>query len=689
MLKNTYLVTFLLVAIASQGVGQVTGKTAPASGNAKKSTPLAKKTIASKNEEIPAPVAVQDPILMTIGGDPVTQGEFESIYRKNNPKDAPNDRKALEEYLELFVNFKLKVKAAKDIGKDTAKAFINELKGYRRQLAQPYLTDKEVNEKLIDEAYQRMKKDVKASHILFKLPNDPLPKDTLLAFNKAITVRNRAMKGESFDALAKEFSDDPSAKQNGGDLGYFTSMMMVYPFESVAYETPVNEVSMPVRTKFGYHIIKVADIRDAQGQVHVAHIMVRIPENAKDSVVASSEKKIREIYEKVKAGEDFTQLASTYSDDRTSGKNGGVLPWFGPGKMVPEFEKVAFDLKNDNDISEPVKTQYGFHIIKRLERKGIQTFDEVKGDLKQKITKDSRSQVSRNAVISRVKKENNFTEDTKALDELITKVDTSYLNGKWSVEKAAGLSKKLFSIGNEVSSQADFAKYLADNQSKQNKDLVVEGIIRKTYEAYTTDKIIAFEDARLEQKYPEFRMLMQEYRDGILLFEITDENVWSKAIKDSSGLSAFHNENASKYMWNQRADAVIYKAKDAKLAKATRKLVAKRVKKGLTTDAIKKEINATSELNLQTEEALFSKGDNETIDKLPWVAGITADQIGTDGTVTFVEFKKILEPQPKSLQEAKGLITADYQTFLEQKWIKELKAKYKVDIDRAVFDTIH
>jgi peptidyl-prolyl cis-trans isomerase SurA len=381
-------------------------------------------------------------------------------------------------------------------------------------------------------------------------------------------------------------------------------------------------------------------------------------------------------------------LASTFSDDRTSGKNGGVLPWFGPGKMVPEFEKAAFELKNDNDMSEPVKTQYGFHIIKRLERKGIQSFDEVKGDLKQKITKDSRSQVSRNAVISRVKKENNFNEDPKALDELIAKVDTSYLNGKWSVDKTAGLQKKLFSIGNEVNSQADFAKYLADNQSKQNKDLVVEGIVRKTYEAYKTDKIIAFEDARLEQKYPEFRMLMQEYRDGILLFEITDENVWSKAIKDSSGLVAFHNENASKYMWNQRADATIYKAKDAKIAKATRKLVAKRAKKGLTTEAIKIEVNASSELNLQTEDGLFSKGDNETIDKLEWAVGITPDQVGTDGTITFVEFRKILEPQPKSLQEAKGLITADYQTFLEQKWIKELKAKYKVDVDRAVFDTI-
>jgi peptidyl-prolyl cis-trans isomerase SurA len=634
------------------------------------------------------PVAPIDPILMTVGGDLVSKGEFESIYRKNNQKDAPSDRKALEEYLELFINFKLKVKAAKDLGKDTIKAFQSELRGYRRQLAQPYLNDKVVTEKLIDEAYQRMKKDVKASHILFKLPSDPLPKDTLAVWNKAMEVRSRLLKGEDFAKLAESLSDDPSAKQNSGDLGYFSSMMMVYPFENAAYTTPVGQISMPVRTKFGYHLLKVSDIRDARGQVHVAHVMVQVRENASDSVVDRIRKKAEEIYQKALAGEDFAKLASTYSDDRTSGRNGGELPWFGTGKMVQEFENAAFELKEVGEISQPIRSPYGFHIIKLLGKKGIQSFDELKGELKQKISKDSRSQVSRNAVIARVKSEAGFVENAKALDELIAKVDSSYLKGKWTADKIASPGSILFSIGEESSSQQDFAKFLADNQSAQPKDAVIEALVRKAYEAFREDRIIAYEDARLEQKYPDFRMLMQEYRDGILLFDITDQLVWSKALKDTVGLTAFHEQNKMKYMWGDRVEAVVYKCKDEKIAKAVRKMVEKRAKKGYATDDIKKKINEKSELNLQIEEGTYSKGDNESVDKVNWVAGISPNETNTTGAVIFVEIRKVLPPMPKTLQEAKGLITADYQSNLEQEWIKELRAKYKVEVNREVFESI-
>ncbi len=636
----------------------------------------------------PPTVEIVDPVLMTVGGDPVTKGEFESIYRKNNQKDTKSDRKALEEYLELFTNFKLKVKAAKDAGKDTVKAFQNELKGYRKQLAQPYLTDKDVNDKLINEAYERMKKDVRASHILIKLGSDPSPKDTLIAFNKIMGLRNRVLKGEDFGVLASANSDDPSAKQNAGDLGYFTSMMMVYPFENAAYTTPVGQISMPVRTKFGYHILKVVDTRDAQGQVHVAHIMVKVPENAKDSAVAISRKKIEEIADKVKKGEDFASLASNFSDDRTSGKNGGQLPWFGTGKMVPDFEKAAFDLKKDGDVSSIIQTQYGFHIIKRLERKGVQAFDEVKAELKQKVSKDSRSQVSRNSVISKIKAENSFKEDPKALIELISKVDTSYYNGKWKAESAAGLTKPLFNLGDVTFTQQDLAKFISENQSKQSKESSLDGLVRKAYDAWKDDKIIAFEDAKLESKYQDFRLLMQEYRDGILLFEITDENVWSKALKDSAGMAGFYENNKLNYMWGDRLEAVIYKAKDLKIAKESRKLVDKKIKKGTSIEEITKKVNASSQLNLQVEEGVFSKGDNETIDKITWIEGVSPDIINPDGSVTFVEVKKKMAPMPKSISEARGLITADYQTFLEKEWIEQLKKKYTVNVNRAVFDTI-
>jgi peptidyl-prolyl cis-trans isomerase SurA len=636
----------------------------------------------------PKAEAEKDLILLTVGGDPVSKAEFEAIYHKNNTKETDQSRKALEEYMDLFVNFKLKVKAAKVAGKDTVKAFQNELKGYRRQLAQPYLTDKQVNEKLVEEAYNRMKKDIRASHILVSVAADALPKDTLAAYNKIISFRNRIIKGEDFESLATKVSEDPSAKQNGGDLGYFSSMMMVYPFENAAYNTPVGQISMPVRTRFGYHILKITDVRDAQGQVRAAHIMVKVPENANDTTVATLEKKIREIYNRVKAGEDFATLASQFSDDRTSGKNGGQLPWFGTGKMVPEFEKVAFSLKNENDISEPFRSAYGWHIVKLLEKKGMPSFDESKAELKQKISKDSRSEVSRDAVISRIKTESSFNEDVKALDQFVSKVDTSYLSGRWNSEVASTMKKPLFTLGNEQTTQYDFAVFLEQNQSKQPNSANVESLVRKAYDYFKDEKIIAYEDARLESKYPEFRLLMQEYRDGILLFEITDENVWSKALKDTAGLEVFYENNKTNYMWGERVNVMIYKCADAKTAKATRKLVEKKEKKGFTTDDILAKINKTSQLNLATDSGIFSKGDNELVDKINWKKGISDDMVNEDGTVVFIEVIDVIQPTPKTLLEARGLITADYQSYLEKEWVAKLKKMYKVEINQDVFNSI-
>jgi peptidyl-prolyl cis-trans isomerase SurA len=323
-----------------------------------------------------------------------------------------------------------------------------------------------------------------------------------------------------------------------------------------------------------------------------------------------------------------------------------------------------------------------------LDKKGIQTFDEAKGEIKYKISKDSRSQLSRNSVITRIKKENNFSEDFKALDQLVEKVDTSYLSGKWSIEKVSGFNKTLFTLGIEKTTQQEFAKYISDNQTVQKKDALPEALVRKAYAAFRDNKIISYEDVRLEEKYPEFRLLMQEYHDGILLFDITNELVWDKAIKDSAGLAEFHEKNKNNYLWGDRIEAAIYKSKDEKTAKAVRKLVNKRNKKGYSIDFIKKKINKNSELNLQTEEGIFSKGDNETIDKLKWVQGLSLDEKTNDGLIVFVEVIRLVPPGPKSLPEAKGLITSDYQTFLEKQWIKELKAKYQVKVDEEVFKTI-
>lgn len=620
---------------------------------------------------------------MTIAGEDITKTEFEKVYKKNNIKDAAFDKKTLEDYLELYINYKLKVKEAEELKLDTSTNFKNELAGYRKQLAQPYLVDKDVSEKLIREAYDRLNKDVHASHILIKVAPDALPKDTLTAFNKALKVRDRLIKdGNNFAAIAKEVSDDPSAKENGGDLGYFTALQMVYPFESAAFKLKPGTVSMPVRTRFGYHLIKVTDIRPAQGEIKVAHIMIKTPPamSADDSIKAKN--KIEEIAKELKGGKKFEDLAQQFSDDPGSAKNGGALPFFGTGRMVPEFEAEAFSLKNNGDISNPIKTAYGWHIIKRLDKKNVGEFKDLQTELKNKISKDSRSELSRTSFINRVKKEYNFKEDKRAYEEFKDVIDSSLVKGKWTADKAAKLNRTMFTLLDKKYTQQDFAKYVADHQASR-RNTSPQSILSVFYEQFINESCIAFEEGRLDIKYPDFKSLMQEYRDGILLFELTDKKVWSKAIKDSVGLKAFYEEHKNNYMWNERLDASIYTSANADIAKQVRALL----KKKKNNEKILAEVNKSNPLNLTIKEGKFSISDNEIIDGIAWEKGISPD-MQKGNSVVFVVVNAKLAPQPKTLDEAKGLVTADYQAQLEKTWIDSLKNKFAVVVNKDVLSTI-
>jgi len=642
-----------------------------------------------------------NPVLLTVAGEKITRDEFLAVYNKNNVQADVIDKKSLEEYLELFINFRLKVKEAEELGMDTAKSFVQELSGYRKQLAQPYLTDKDVTENLIKEAYERMKTDIRASHILMRVAEDALPKDTLEAWNKIMNIRKRILDGEDFGKLAYEYSEDPSArdraeaenrpaiKGNSGDLGYFTVLQMYYPFETGAYNTKINDISMPVRTPLGYHIIKPTAKRESLGQVQVAHIMLRTNPGVSDEEANNVREKAFEIYKKIQEGSDFAELAKQYSEDRGSAGKGGILPWFGTGRMVPEFDSATFALKKAGDVSKPTQSIYGWHIIKLLERKPLPTWDEAKAELRVKIQKDGRSNLSKIAIINKIKKEYKFKENKKNLAPVYAQIDSSYYIGQWEYPKMSNLKKPLFTLAKQNYTQSDFMRFI---ESRQTPGVTgnIEQLINKQYIAFVEETCLTVENEKLEEKYPEFKALMREYRDGILLFELTDQKVWSKAVKDTMGLQEFHNENKLKYMWGKRLNADIYSCQNPETATLLREQLKAFADAPDTVD-VQKEVlnalNAQSQLNVRLISGLFQADDHDVLSKIEWEKGLTPN-VELNGLTFVVNVHDVELPRPKTLDEAKGIITADYQARLEARWIADLKAKFPVQVDKKVFDAI-
>jgi peptidyl-prolyl cis-trans isomerase SurA len=628
----------------------------------------------------------KDPILLTVDGQNVSLSEFEAVYRKNN-REATVDPADLKEYLELYINFRLKVREAEALGLDTLKKFIEELKGYQKQLAKPYLTDKNVSEALIKEAYERMKQDVSASHILLKVGPDALPKDTLAVYNRIVELRNAALKGD-FEALARKNSEDPSAAENGGNLGWFSAMRMVYPFETAAFTTPVGQISQPVRTRFGYHILKINGKRDALGELKVAHIMLKTGKEATAEDVAKAKEKALEVKGILAKGlSTFEELATKYSEDKGSSVKGGELPQFGSGRMVAAFEKAAFALKEIGDVSEPIETEYGWHIIKLLQRIPVPTFEATKDDLTAKVSKDSRSQLTRTVVIDRVKKEAGFKEFTAPVDELAMFLDARVLEGKWNADTAKALTKTVMTLGNKSYTQFDLAQFVGKQQTRRKpEDLRV--LLNGFYAQFVEESVLAYEESQLEKKYPEYKALLKEYRDGILLFDLTDQKVWSKAVKDTVGLQAFYEKSKDKFMWEKRLDAEIYHVQKDSILQPLLDELKKKFKKGeVDSEAIVKTYNVNSKLNLRAEAGKYQMEDEEVLKNVAWEKGVQGPfKVGENQVIVVV--KEVLAPTTKTLKEARGLVTAEYQQYLEQEWIKELRSKYKYKADDTLLSKI-
>ena len=618
---------------------------------------------------------------MTINGNPVMKSEFEYIYNKNNSTNSI-DKKTLDEYVDLFVNFKLKVEEAKTQGLDTTAAFVKEYGGYRTQLAKPYLVDKKAEENVIKEAYDRMKEDVEVSHILIRVPQEATPADTLAAWKRIENIEKR-LKKENFEKVAREVSEDQSVSENGGHIGWISAFNTIYPFETRAYNTPIGTLSAPVRTAVGYHIIKVHNRRESLGEVLTSHIMI-FTNREDEAQIAQAKLKIDSIYKQVLAGDDFGKLAREYSEDTGTASRNGELPWFGIGRMVPEFEKAAFALKEKGDFSEPVKSAYGWHIIKLLDKRGIAPFDETKTDIEQRIKRDARANVGQESFVAGLKKEYNLQIKNANADEIASLLEGKQLSDSAFQAETAGLKKPLVSFADKTYSQADFAEFLKSN-SYSAKSTASE-IISEKLDAFVSQKLLAYEeDTQLARKYDDFRFLSQEYYDGILLFEVSNQEVWEKASKDTEGLKSFFEANKADYAWEKPhyKGRVIY-CRDKATMKAAKSIIKKS-----HNDSIDKYLRTRLNDSIQyvkTERGLFVEGDNKVVDEKIFKS--KEKYVPTEDYPFVFVTGKLLKTMPEEYTDVRGLVTADYQTYLEEEWIKYLRAKYPVEIDRKVLRTV-
>ncbi len=629
--------------------------------------------------------------LFSIDNKPFYTDEFIRVYQKNLDLVKDDSNKDLNQYLELFLGYKLKITKANKLGLQNGVTYQNELKQYRGQLAKNYTTDSKVTNELLQEAYKRSLKELKASHILFVVDENAAPADTLKAYNQAIDVRNRALKGEDFEQLAVQFSQDPSAKDNKGNLGWFSVLRMVYPFESAAYKLNKNEVSMPVRTRFGYHIIKLNDSRDNRGEVLVAHIMLMKPESMKNEEAALEKRTdpqvtIQELYKKLQQGEDFGTLADQFSDDKVSSVKGGQLQRFGSGMLSSEaFEDVAFSLKNKNDISEPFETAFGWHIVKLLDKYPVKTFAEVKNDLDAKIKRDERSKKVTNAVTEKLRSKYSITTNKKEFDRISKLITNDFYEQKWTVPSiTTGYNEILLTINNDKKySSVSFLKYAENKQKLGLKLKPISTLVTKLYNDFIDEELNTYYDANLETEFVEFKYVMDEYRDGLLLFDLMEKEIWDKAKTDSVGLADFYVKNAQKYQWKNRIQADIFSSTKKEVIEKVQKLL----KQKKSIEVIKDEVNKDGVVDLIVKSGIYEE-DKDVMPKFPNPKkGVTP--VVQDGAYYFVlNVKDKLPAGVKELKDCKGKTINDYQQYLESIWVENLKKEFTIKVNTEVLENV-
>jgi peptidyl-prolyl cis-trans isomerase SurA len=621
-------------------------------------------------------------VLLTVGGNKTEAGEFIRMFKKSvEPGKTPD----IDGYLQQFILFKMKVSDAVDQHYDTTRAFKTELNGYRNQLAQTYLTDTQTKEKLLQQAYQRSLTEINAWHILVGMPADASPEDTLKAWQKASDIKERIVHGEVFETVARGTSDDQSVKINGGNLGYFTVFQMIMPFEDAAYSGRKGAISDPVRTPYGYHIIKVTDKRPSKGKVRVAHIMKAAPPGTADVAAKQAETDINSIYNKLLEGNSFSELAKTSSDHKESASKGGELNWFGAGEIISDFSEAAFSLKDTGTYTKPLHTIYGWHIIKLLEKKVPGSFEESRSYLESKINQSYLNSISKKSFVEKLKKEYKFKIEQEAYDWFVQNTDTLIIQGLMKFDRSTMPNGNLYTFANQRLTTAGFATSIEKRGSMiVTKDSVV--FINKALETYASDQLIKYEDSVLEKKYPEFRYLMKEFHDGILLFEISGRKVWNRVNDDSLGLLKFYENHKNNYLTKRGIEAKIYTLKRSDGEKVLSSAYRKASKKTGTDKTLSDKFNKKGDTLLIINEGRWFKGTDNEIDNLKWETGTYTFNKG--GFPSIIVIKSIIEPVPQSMKELMGEMLSLYQEYLEGEWTAQLKEKYSVKIDNLVLEEV-
>jgi peptidyl-prolyl cis-trans isomerase SurA len=615
-----------------------------------------------------------DPVLFTVNGKEVRVSEFVYIYTKHNGDKADFSEASLRDYLQLYINFKLQVAKANDMGLDKNPEVQREQNQYKRQLSSTYLTDREITEKLVKEAFEWSKEDRRISHILFTVNETASETETREAYEKAKRVKNQ-LTADNFAELVKQYSDDNFSKNTGGDLGYFTTLLLPYELEKAMYNTQKGQNSEIVRSKYGFHIIRVTEVRPAYGQVQLAHILVRGNDDA-------AKKQVDSLYNVLKTTDVFEELATKFSMDNSTKSRGGIIGWVGINKFPADFEKAVFDLSKDGAISAPVQTSAGWHILKRIKAMKNPTYQEVKGELTNKIKQNERFKIVQDTLTERIKREAGYKLDDAVYKDLkkILEADANFLQGRWNPENnLLGDERAIFTLGDKNGTIKEFAQLAqrSPNERFSMNPRTLEAAIDRIMGKLVAQKCLEFEETQLDKKYPEFKALMREYEEGILLFEVKKQLVWDKASSDEEGLKKFYESNKSKYQWKERAKATFYtvKSKDEKLLKSIKKAALKG-----NADQVKASFNKDNAV-VQSSEGNFERGKNKELDELKWKAGTLSKGYTKEDVFYFAKIESVTPATSKSLEEARGYVVADYQDQLEKDLINSLRKDYKVEIN--------